>query len=339
MAGTMRGRPLLPTIIFGLAILRMSLQAACFSSLLTPLRSRTQTADHSPGRKDRRFAGQVDAGSGKARSSKHRLQRSSAITLGRTAAWLLDGAWIGCVAMSTMAMFRAWKRHASDFVKEKSSWDSRRLWTALNVGNHGIYAALFIIRSLFYTGVGSHDRPFYFESYFLGWLCGPSYLLPTMLGWDNNQYNRVPVLNWVTSMNSGAGGAFPSWISACISSPLFMYFYQIAEGTFHLMIVFGGLRAFRNKTWPPPKGGDKQLSLFRWGLWLEILVMDIAYVVAYSCLPMMSLPGHWGLTTIMMLIHHVNVLPDLVCAWQEYKADRAATTSAAEDTERKPAFA
>jgi len=52
--------------------------------------------------------------------------------------------------------------------------------------------------------------------------------------------------------------------------------------------------------------------------------MDIAYVLAYSCLPLASCPGHWGLTTIMMLIHHINVVPDVMCAWHEWKADQAA---------------
>lgn len=208
--------------------------------------------------------------------------------------------------------------------EEKGAWDRRRIWTVLNVGNHGIYALLFLIRSLCYTGVGGNDRPFFFESFFLGWLCGPSWLMPSMLGWDNAMYNQPAVLKWVTGINSAQSTVFPDLIAKFVGSPAFMYFYQIAEGTFHLMICAGGLRAFFDSSWPPKKGGDSMQRLYRWGLWLEILVMDVAYVAAYSCLPMASCPGHWGLTTIMMLIHHVNVVPDIMCAWYEWKADQAA---------------
>lgn len=214
-----------------------------------------------------------------------------------------------------------WPRQKSSAAAGKASWDARRTWTALNVANHGIYAALFIIRSFFYTGVGGTDRPFYFESFFLGWLCGPSFMLPTWLGWDNNMYNQPAVLAWVTKMNSASSGAFPAWIANCVGSPAFMYLYQIAEGTFHLMIVAGGLRAFFHRTWPPKK--DSAMRLYRWGLWLELIVMDIAYVTAYSYLPFLSVPGHWGLTSIMMIIHHLNVVPDVASAWYEWKASKA----------------
>jgi len=193
---------------------------------------------------------------------------------------------------------------------------------------------LFIIRSFFYTGVGGNDRPFYFESYFLGWLCGPSVMLPTWLGWDNNMYNQPAVLAWVTKMNSASSGAFPAWIANCVGSPAFMYLYQIAEGTFHCMIVAGGLRAFFNRTWPPKK--DSAMALYRWGLWLELIVMDIAYVTAYSYLPFLSVPGHWGLTTIMMIIHHLNVLPDIASAWYEWKASKAAEST--EGSKLQPAM-
>merc|ERR1712203_1309104 len=100
-----------------------------------------------------------------------------------------------------------------------------------------------------------------------------------------------------------------------------MYYYQIAEGTFHFMIVLGGLRSFFSARWPPLEGAF-DLRLFRWGLWLEIVVMDITYGIAYTYLPALACPGHWGLTTIMMVIHHLNVLPDFVCAWHEWKASK-----------------
>lgn len=317
MATSLRGRPLLPVALL------LAFLVACFHTL-GPSFSAPLPQNPVGKKMQGRLTGALLPAFPGDSYANVRVPQHPALAVASATVMLLDTAWIGCAAASMFGMFKAWKRKATDILQDKSSWDNRRLWTAVNVGNHGIYAILFIIRSFFYTGLGSHDRPFFYESYFLGWLCGPSWFLPTLLGWDNNQYNRLPVLHWVTKMNSGAGGAFPTWVSACISSPMFMYIYQIMEGTFHLMIVFGGLRAFRKKSWPPPKQGDRQLSLFRWGLWLELLVMDIAYVVAYSCLPMMSLPGHWGLTTIMMLIHHINVLPDLVCAWHEWKADRAA---------------
>lgn len=202
-------------------------------------------------------------------------------------------------------------------------WNARRVWTALNVVNHGIYAALFVIRSLFYTGTGSSDRPFYYESYFLGWLCGPSWFLPTLLGWNNHRYNQPVVLKWMTWANSPTSDAYPEWIAPYISDPSFMYYYQIAEGSFHFMIVLGGLCAFSRSAWPP-KEGSAWVRSFRWGLWLELVLMDITYCVAFSCMPFMGVPGHWGLTTIMMLIHHINVLPDFVCAWYEWVAAREA---------------
>mmetsp|Transcript_5507 Transcript_5507/g.7041 ORF Transcript_5507/g.7041 Transcript_5507/m.7041 type:complete len:110 (-) Transcript_5507:473-802(-) len=105
-----------------------------------------------------------------------------------------------------------------------------------------------------------------------------------------------------------------------------MYYYQIAEGIFHCMIVLGGMRVFIKKAWPP-MDGDASLRLFRWGLWLEIVVMDIAYVTAFTYMPALSVPGHWGLTTIMMVVHHLNVMPDLMCAWHEWKAAKASASS------------
>jgi len=241
---------------------------------------------------------------------------------------IVKGATYAFEAISVLAIARSILRSlnlpASIKQEEAKKWDGRRVWTMLNVGNHGIYALLFVIRQLCYTGVGGGDRPFYFESYFLGYLCGPQAFLPRLLGWDNGMYNQPAVLKWMTAVNAGtsSAGGFPNWIQVFIANPTFMYWYQIAEGTFHIMIVLGGLRAFFGKTWPPKKEGDSSQTLFRWGLWLEIIVMDITYVSAYSCLPFLACPGHLGLTTIMMLIHHVNVLPDIMCAWHEWKADR-----------------
>jgi hypothetical protein len=203
-------------------------------------------------------------------------------------------------------------------------WDARRKWTAGNVINHGIYAALFIIRTFFYTDVGGNDRPFYYESHFLGWLCGPSWFLPKILGWTNGQYSQPVVLKWMAKINGADSGAYPAWIAPYAGSPDFMFYYQIAEGTFHFMIVLGGLRSLTKvfgKQWPP-KEGDNDLKLFRYGLWLEIIFMDITYVTGFSCLPFLQVPGHFGLTFIMMLIHHLNVVPDIACAWYEWKASR-----------------
>jgi len=251
-----------------------------------------------------------------------RVPRATAATVAKIATYTFEA-----VSLAALAYW-AVRRWLLPAVPEKEKvWDDRRFWTAINVGNHGIYAILFVIRSTFYADLGGNDRPFYYESYFLGYLCGPAAVLPILLGWDNKQYNQSAVLKWMTTMNAAGSTAFPSWITACISSPLFMYVYQIAEGTFHFMIVIGGLRAFFQKAWPP-KEGDKSLSLFRWGLWLEILLMDITYVIAHTCLPMLSCPGHWGLTTIMMVIHHLNVLPDIVCACHEWTPSRSASKQA-----------
>jgi len=256
---------------------------------------------------------------GPAESSPHRVARASASLASGLAHTVVPFSIYAAMAKCWRSLMRAPVR-----AEEKGIWDQRRIWTALNVGNHGIYAILFLMRSFLYTGVGGNDRPFFFESYFLGWLCGPSWLMPNLLGWDNGMYNQPAVLKWVTGINSAQSTVFPAVVAKCVGSPLFMYFYQIAEGTFHLMICAGGLRALFNSSWPPKKEGDSMQRLYRWGLWLEIIVMDVAYVLAYSCLPLASCPGHWGLTTIMMLIHHLNVVPDVMSAWHEWKADQAA---------------
>ena len=41
-------------------------------------------------------------------------------------------------------------------------------------------------------------------------------------------------------------------------------------------------------------------------LYIYIYIHMSCQVSAYSCLPFLACPGHWGLTTIMMLIHHLN---------------------------------
>jgi len=236
------------------------------------------------------------------------------------------GSLLGSLAVAGLLRLGVNKIMGKSGDEEEGSWDGRRFWMGLNVGNHAIYAALFVIRSIFYPGGGGSDRPFFYESYFLGWLCGPSFGLPTVLGWPNHQYNQPMVLKWMKAINAPSSTAYPAFITKCIGDPSFMYFYQIAEGIFHLMIVFGGLRlAFGkgSKTWPPSER-SKELRLFRWGLWLELVIMDISYVTAFSCLPFLSVPGHFGLTTIMMLIHHVNVLPDVMCGWYEWRAAKRA---------------
>jgi hypothetical protein len=261
-----------------------------------------------------------------------KAQRQAAVSAISTTSFLASAPWqVRMLTSAAVALFVRWRWQgranspalSSNTKNAKGKFDWRRVWTALNVGNHAIYAVLFIIRSFFYTGAGSSDRPFYYESFFLGWLCGPAAFLPTLLGWDNNRYNQPTVLTWMKAVNSASSTAYPQWITVFISDPRFMYFYQIAEGIFHCMIVLGGLRAFSRTSWPP-REDSKALRTFRWGLLLELVVMDITYVTAFSCLPMLQVPGHYGLTTIMMLIHHVNVLPDIVCGWYEWKAMRSA---------------
>lgn len=249
--------------------------------------------------------------------SRNQIKRNSVLAMPS----LYTASQVAAMA-GTVAGIAAWFKSATQFRLGLNEWSAHRRWTALNVVNHGIYAVLFIIRSLFYTGVGGTDRPFYYESFFLGWLCGPSSMIPTWFGWDNNQYNRIEVLNWVTNANSASSGVFPNWLAQFVGNPMFMYGYQIAEGTFHLMIVAGGLRAFSQQLWSLRKKGDGSQRCFRYGLLLELIIMDITYVIGYSYLPLFSVPGHWGLTTIMMLIHHLNVVPDVVCAFLEWKDDQ-----------------
>lgn len=232
------------------------------------------------------------------------------------------GSLLGALAVAGLVRLAANKVFGTS--ESSDPWPARRFWMGLNVGNHAIYAVLFVFRSLFYTGAGGSDRPFFFESYFLGWLSGPSFFLPKLMGWPGGEYNQAMVLVWMKKVNATGSGAYPAWIAPYIGSPAFMYYYQIAEGIFHLMIVFGGLRlAFKKGAWPP-KERSTELRLFRSGLLLELLIMDIPYVIAFSCLPFLTCPGHRGLTTLMMLIHHVNVLPDLMCGFYEWRARRSA---------------
>lgn len=203
--------------------------------------------------------------------------------------------------------------------RKQISWDPRRWWMAMNVYNHGIYAVIFIIRTLFYNSSGGNDRAFYYESYFLVFLCGPSWFMPTLLGWDNNRYDQATTLTWLAEVNSPTSTAYPEFITPFTGSPNFMFYYQLAEGIFHIMIVCGGLCALRDSTWPPRDSGAS-VRLFSCGLWLEIIIMDILYVIAFSCIALLSVPGHWGLTTYMMLLHHIGVLPDIMCAWHEQRA-------------------
>lgn len=226
------------------------------------------------------------------------------------------------LAATVVAAAHSWLMPAACDMDMWRSSERRRFWTALSVGSHATYALLFIIRSFCYGGIGVPDRPFYYESLFLGWLCGPSSFLPRLLGWDHGHYNQPEVLSWMAALSAPASATQAPRAACFVGNPVFMYLYQNPILIPHLMIVFGGKRAFRRDAWPPTEG-EWLLKMFRWGLWLELLGMDIAYVLAYSCLPFLSVPGHWGLTTMMMLLHHVTVLPDVVCVWHESKAARA----------------
>ena len=201
-------------------------------------------------------------------------------------------------------------------------WDVRaERWMVINAFNHAIYAILFLIRSFFYAGVSDGDRPFYFESYLLEALLPPP--LCAALGWAGPP-DRLQILAFVKSCNADAeaGLATYGWpIGAAVSNHTFMYFYQIVEGIFHLMLVVGSLWLLFPATPSKSPRAWRFLTLYKLGLWLEIIWMDIPYTYAYTLVALRrSVPGFPGLAVLMMVLHHLTVLPDIVSAYLEWRA-------------------
>ena len=205
------------------------------------------------------------------------------------------------------------RRSRSAAAARTSSRSRANLWIGINALNHAIYAILFLIRSFFYAGVGDGDRPFYFESYLLEALLPPP--LCAALGWAGPP-DRLQILAFVKSCNADAeaGLATYGWpIGVAVSNHTFMYFYQIVEGIFHLMIVVGSLWLLLPRR--------RLLPLYRTGLWLEIIWMDVPYFYAYTLVALRrSVPGFPGLAVLMMVLHHLTVLPDIVSAYLEWRA-------------------
>ena len=114
--------------------------------------------------------------------------------------------------------------------------------------------------------------------------------------------------------NAEAGLATYGWpIGVAVSNHTFMYFYQIVEGIFHLMIVVGSVWLLSPRR--------RLLTLYKLGLWLEIIWMDIPYTYAYTLVALRrSVPGFPGLAVLMMVLHHLTVLPDIVSAYLEWRA-------------------
>ena len=181
---------------------------------------------------------------------------------------------------------------------------------AWNAINHSIYAILFVIRSIVYTGYGTNDRAFYYESYLLKWLIPPG--VATICGWEKG-YNQQVMLDF---MEKTSGDPYIyGWMSFCISSPICMYWYQLMEGIFHIMIVIGSLSIFYQS-----KYNSSLYKLYLVGLWLEIIIMDFPYTMAYTYLALFAgeINGYPGLIVWCMIIHHLGVLPDLISAKLEW---------------------
>ena len=213
------------------------------------------------------------------------------------------------------------RRSRSAAAARTSSRSRANLWIGINAFNHAIYAILFLIRSFFYAGVGDGDRPFYFESYLLEALLPPP--LCAALGWAGPP-DRLQILAFVKSCNADAeaGLATYGWpIGAAVSNHTFMYFYQIVEGIFHLMLVVGSLWLLFPATPSKSPRAWRFLTLYKLGLWLEIIWMDIPYTYAYTLVALRrSVPGFPGLAVLMMVLHHLTVLPDIVSAYLEWRA-------------------
>ena len=81
------------------------------------------------------------------------------------------------------------------------------------------------------------------------------------------------------------------------------------------MIVVGSL-------WLLFPARQRLLTLYKAGLRLEIVWMDIPYTYAYTLVALRrSVPGFPGLAVLMMVLHHLTVLPDLVSAYFEFTED------------------
>ena len=59
---------------------------------------------------------------------------------------------------------------------------------------------------------------------------------------------------------------------------------------------------------------------YKLGLWLEIIWMDIPYTYVYARRAAPVGAGLSGLAVLMMVLHHLTVLPDIVSAYLEWRA-------------------
>ena len=150
----------------------------------------------------------------------------------------------------------------------------------LNAINHFPYLVLFLIRSILYKGYGEGDRPFYYEKK-LVWLL----------------FHKFPFYN-ESHMNKITN---ESIILCNYYSPKCWYYYQIMEGIFHHMIVFGYLGYFI--------GNNIGIKIFEIGILLEIIIMDIPYVLGFILL---SLRINNKLGYIVCNLHHFTVLPNII---------------------------
>jgi hypothetical protein len=217
----------------------------------------------------------------------------------------------------------------------KPAWtdDARTLWTALNGLNHLVYALLFVVRSVLLPDPGGGERPFFFESRLIGWLVPPG--AAGLLGWQK-PYKPDALLSFIATINGDealGSAVYGSLIGSYVADPNFMFWYQVAEGTFHLMICAGALRL----AWPGREGGAAAAkpslvpaflaTLYRAGLALEIVLMDLTYTFAFSWMwATNGVPGYPGLMTFVVGLHHLTVLPDFVSAALELRAAAKAGT-------------
>eukprot|EP00040_Diaphanoeca_grandis_P016486 m.85047 g.85047 ORF g.85047 m.85047 type:complete len:209 (+) comp25826_c1_seq1:436-1062(+) len=198
----------------------------------------------------------------------------------------------------------------------------RRFWMGVTSFFHFVYAVLFIVRSVFYSDMGGNDRPFYYESYLTAYTIPPGFA--TLMGWEK-PYSQPALLKFVVALNGNNSlETYGPFIASVISNPENMFYYQIAEGIFHIMICVGSIWLFVDDR---ASRKSSLLTLYRVGLWLEIIVMDLAYGIAFNCLLPLSIPDYYGLMVWVVFLHHISLLPDVMSAWYEWRADRQLPTT------------
>lgn len=152
----------------------------------------------------------------------------------------------------------------------------KNLLIVLNIFNHIPYLCLFIIRSFQYPEYGDGERSFYFEKYFL------------YLFFNNKKVDKY--VEFIKRYNN------------ILTKPYIMYYYQIFEGLFHFLIVFGGIQYLLFNTY----------NIFNIGILLEFYLMDILYFIIFTIINISAPKNIRFISWVSTLIHHLTIVPNLL---------------------------